>query len=398
MGKGFYYGTILLLWANLIAFIAFSQPATGFYVYEDISDQWMIYEYEEQLYVPYLPGIHPRARHLHMVIRPTEWTPATKLILPIEKETLIFIDNNLSHHIKEPQTLVWDLDSIAKSSKMPLLTYLSVGRLEGTPRVFIGGERTNTGIADRQTTTGTADTLINSTKANAIVMPTTALARKPADRNNYLLITALMCGIVLSVFSLMNARYVSVTESLQILIQFFRYTDVQEKTNIRSFLTVWILFTMIATYVLLLSAHYPGSLINLPLNSDNPISNFLTLGGWLMLFLWLKYTVIKLLSSIFNHSLLAEKHLSIGLHLYKIFILIMFVLAVAYQMSNYYESYISPQVLSRVVLWGWISTTALISLIVYLSATQRFVYLIAYLCTTEVLPLLLVLKLFLIPS
>jgi hypothetical protein len=375
---------------------AVGQSVTGFSIYEDISHQWLIYDYTEKIYVPYLPGIHPPTRYLHVILQPAAWKPAQKLVFPVEKETLLFIDNNLSHHIRQRQTLVWDIDSLMASDTMSLLTYVSVRPIEKAPPLLLGGQQYGlTPLSD------------SSVKKIAPDLPSikgqqqTTMLRRSMERKNHLLAAAIACSIILATFSLINSKEVSIKNSLLMLFQLFKYREVQEKIDLRSLLTFWLMFAILATYLLMLVADYSVSLTQLTAIAGGKnlfISNYLKIVAWLLLFLLLKYLLIELLDGVFAHRVLAEKHIAISFHIYKIFILLTFALFLAYHMSHYYNVYISPHMLYYTLMWGWIAVTTIAGIVLYLSVTQRFIYLIAYLCTTEVLPLLLVLKLFLIPS
>lgn len=397
MGKRWCSYFIGLLWTILMAQNAIGQSVAGFSVYEDISHQWLIYDYTEKMYVPYLPGVHPPTRYLHVVLQPASWKPAQKLVIPVEKETLLFIDNNLSHHIRQRQTLIWDLDSLAASGPLSLLTCVSVHPIAKVPPLLLGGQQydlvTSSGLSAKKSTSD-----ISAGKGR---QQQTTTFRRSMEQKNYLLAAAVACSIILASISLMNAKYVSIKDSLQMLFQLFKYREVQEKTDLRSLLTFWFMFAVVAAYLLMLTADYSTLLTAFTAITDGKnlfISNYLKIGLWLLLFLLLKYLLIELLDGVFAHRVLAEKHIAISFHIYKIFILLIFALFLAYHMSHYYYIYISPHILYYTLMWGWIAVTVITGLVLYLSVTQRFIYLIAYLCTTEVLPLLLVLKLFLIPS
>ncbi|WP_250629950.1 DUF4271 domain-containing protein [Rhodoflexus caldus] len=397
MGKRWCSYWIGLLWMSLVACNAFGQSATGLAIYEDISHRWLIYDYNEKIYVPYLPGIHPPTRYLHVVLQPQAWQPARKLVLPVEKETLLFINNNLSHYIRQPQTMVWDLDSLAAGNTTLLLTYAFERPIAKLPPLFLGEQQTEP-VAVRR------DSLIKSTAKSLAAKNRprqTATIRRTPEQKNYLLVVAVACSVMLAAFSLINPRYVSIKDSLQSLIQLFKYREVQEKTDFNALLVFAVMFAALATYLLMLVAEYSTSFAQvaaLAEGNDWFIGNYLKIGGWLMLFLLLKYLLIELLHGVFAHRTLAEKHIAISFNIYKIFILLIFALFTAYHLSHYYRLYISPHILYYSLIWGWVTVTALTGLVLYLSVPQRFIYLIAYLCTTEVLPLLLVLKLFLIPS
>lgn len=398
MGKRWCSYWIGLLWISLVACNALGQSATGLAIYEDISHQWLIYDYDEKIYVPYLPGVHPPTRYLHVVLQPQAWQPAQKLVLPVEKETLLFINNNLSHYIRQPQTMVWDLDSLATGNTTLLLTYASERPIAKLPPLFLGEQQTEPAVVRH------LDSLIKSVKnlpATKEKPQPTATIRRTTEHKNYLLAVAVACSVMLAAFSLINPRYVSIKDSLQSLIQLFKYREVQEKTDFKALLVFAVIFAALATYLLMLVAEYSTSFAQvaaLAEGNDWFIGNYLKIGGWLMLFLLLKYLLIELLHGVFAHRTLAEKHIAISFNIYKIFILLTFTLFTAYHLSHYYRLYISPHVLYDSLIWGWVTVTALTGIVLYLSVTQRFIYLIVYLCTTEVLPLLLILKLFLIPS
>jgi hypothetical protein len=397
MGKRWCSYWIGLLWTSLVACNAFGQSATGLAIYEDISHQWLIYDYNEKIYVPYLPGIHPPTRYLHVVLQPQAWQPARKLVLPVEKETLLFINNNLSHYIRQPQTMVWDLDSLATGNTKLLLTYASERPIAKLPPLFLGEQQVVSSVVH-------SDSLIKNLVNEAVVKKKNrqiATIRHTSQHKNYLLVAAVACGVMLAAFSLINPRHVSINDSLQSLIQLFKYREVQEKTDFNALFVFAVIFAALATYLLMLVAEYSTSFAQvaaLAEGNDWFIGNYLKISGWLILFLLLKYLLIELLHGVFAHRTLAEKHIAISFNIYKIFILLTFALFTAYHLSHYYRLYISPNALYYSLIWGWVTVTALTGLVLYLSVTQRFIYLIAYLCTTEVLPLLLILKLFLIPS
>jgi len=215
-----------------------------------------------------------------------------------------------------------------------------------------------------------------------------------------LLAIAIACSVMLAAFASINIKYVSIQDSVQMLFQLFKYREVQEKIS-RSFLFGFlVIFPLVAAYLLMLMTNYSTTFILLAVTGEKSsfLITYFKIAWWLGIFFLLKYFLIKLLHNVFSHRILAEKHIAISLHLYKIFILLAFALFLAYHLSHYYRIYISPQNLYYALIWGWVAVTTLIGFVLYLSVTQRFVYLIIYLCSTEVLPLLLVIKLFLIPS
>ena len=385
-----------LLWIGLMAANAFGQSTTGLSIYEDISQQWMIYDYEEKLYIPYLPGIHPPTRCLHIVLKPVSWKPAQKLILPVEKETLLFIDNNLSFHFKQQQTLIWDLDSLAVLAPQLLLTYVPFKPIVKVPPLLLGGQEL--AIATALNLSMTKNT--QSTQADKARTEQATKPRQSSEQKNYLLAIAIACSVMLAAFASINIKYVSIQDSVQMLFQLFKYREVQEKISSSFLFGFLVIFPLVAAYLLMLMTNYSTTFILLAVTGEKSsfLITYFKIAWWLGIFFLLKYFLIKLLHNVFSHRILAEKHIAINFHFYKIFILLAFALFLAYHLSHYYRIYISPQNLYYALIWGWVAVTTLIGFVLYLSVTQRFVYLIIYLCSTEVLPLLLVIKLFLIPS
>lgn len=369
-------------------------------ILEDFSRQWMIYDYNQKLYVPYLPDIHPPARHLHLIVQPLTWKPAYKLVLLCEKDVLLFVNNNLTRYIEQNQYVVWDLDSLAKTGGNNMLLTCVFGEpTETPPPIFLGWRRTAQAVFTPEHNASGTTTAAASGSSFFNELPS-ATPRPQSKQRNQLLFAALACGLVLAFFAIADAGQVSVGASIKNIVQLLKYRELQEKTNYNTLLACGVILAMLAAYLLLTAASYgvilPESVIFF--DKNRPGESYFSFFVGVLSFLAFKYALIRFLENVFEHRLLAEKHIALNMNIYKIFILLTFVAFLAYQMSNYSYLRVSPQILAYLLFWGWTGATIITGVMLYFSVKHSFVYLIAYLCSVEVLPLLLVLKSFLIPS
>ncbi|MCS7017748.1 MAG: DUF4271 domain-containing protein [Bernardetiaceae bacterium] len=362
-------------------------------VYEDIRHRWAVYDYGEKLYVPYLPHVHSPVHHLHLIIQPFEWQPAHQLIIPISKETLLFINNNLTHHIQQPTTLVWDLDSLSRLGNKLLLTLVQTDAIQTTPAVFLGWRQ-----PIKYKLYSPSDSLLSKKFSTGLTPGVQTTARRNSHwQKSQLLLTALTCGMLLAAFSLLDAQSVSIGKSLKQVVLLFKYKSIQEKTTLVDLLVCSIVCAITAAYLWLLADYYQAASVPEPTYAVEEklfLASYLQAFSGALLFLFVKYALIYWLGNLFKHDLLAEKHIAISINVHKIVVLLIFIVFVAYQMSHYYRPYFSSHWLAYTLPGGLVSITVATSIILYFSVAHSFIYLIAYLCATEVLPLLLILKLF----
>lgn len=218
-------------------------------------------------------------------------------------------------------------------------------------------------------------------------------------QNNFLVIT-ITYGFLLSILAMIDKHYVSIIESVRQLIMLFKFREIQEKVTTVHLLTLGGLFAATMAYLLSLITNSPHSLLKVTFIHQNQpfILVYLQLFGWILAAMWIKYAIIRFLRAIFEHHLLADKHTSISIHFYKLFALIIFILFTFYQLNFFYQPSAALEVLCYVLAGGWVLITVGIMVMLYLSVKINFVYLIVYLCATEVIPLAVTSKLFLISS
>jgi hypothetical protein len=129
-----YRAGIFLLW---LAGICFCGPAAGqaqkvqaeFDLIENLSDQWLVYDNVYQSYVPYLPDRYPVQNSLHLVLDPARYR-SYHLMVQSDQVCYLFVQSRLVKLMQPDQKVSLNLDSLQKQIKSQTLLlslYTSAG-------------------------------------------------------------------------------------------------------------------------------------------------------------------------------------------------------------------------------------------------------------------------------
>ena len=103
------------LWIAVFIFVASSLVAqkNDYQLVRNLNEQWLYFDESYKDYVAYTENLHQNSQMLHFWLRPEQWKPYY-LLLRLEEEAYLFINHNIQRKIPQGQTYL-SMDSLAKA-------------------------------------------------------------------------------------------------------------------------------------------------------------------------------------------------------------------------------------------------------------------------------------------
>ena len=369
---------ILLIIVILIGTNSGSAIADDFLVEEDLRLSWVFYDESEELMLPFLDNSSENPHSIHLLLE-QEYGNEAFLRLKIPSKTSLFVENKFIEHFNEYSIKLYSIDSLkgVHSSNNIRLTLFNKGRLKSPPESEVG--------------------FVN--KRFDTAMTVNPVARRNSDYtiDYFKLVILLIFTFFVVLYSLFKSDLFDFM-SLQTLVT-FRYTE----TALFKYRSL----TKTQTLVIAFFAAMLASILIVFLNYfDNPLKNsfllkFNPLIGWFFLFLavllliFLKFILISIISLMFKIGEKINFYLIEYLRMSMIFYSVIFVI-LSYTVINHF--YYVEDLLQSLI--GIVIAFNLLRLFILFFKFRRTVsikslHLFSYLCTTELIPIVLGFKFFL---
>lgn len=363
-----------------ILFIASSQAAFGqnFIVEKNLKLDWHFYNESKNVMLPFLENSSENPAAMHLTID-FDYGKEAYLKIDITENTSLFIENKFIRHYDESLIGYFLLDSlhnIFQAEELQLTLYNKDG--------FQSPTDSKIGFIHK-----TFDSAIN-------VNPISE--RNIDKRSNYYKI------IILMLFTLFVVLYVyfpaELFDFLSLRLLFtFRYTDtfITKYRSLMKTQTLVIVYqaALLAAILVVFLNFYYNPLEQLFIFSINPIFSWFVIIGIVLILIYFKFIIISIVSVLFGISDRINFYFIEFLRMAMIFYSIIFVL-VSYVLINHF--YLIDFLLERLVFMVVLfNITRLIILYFKFrkSISIKSMHLFSYLCTTELIPIIIGLKFFL---
>ncbi len=363
-----------------ILFIANIQAAFGqnFIVEKNLKLDWHFYNESKNVMLPFLENSSENPAAMHLTID-FDYGKEAYLKIDITENTSLFIENKFIKHYDENLIGYFLLDSLHKifqAEELQLTLYKKDG--------FQNPTDSKIGFIHK-----TFDSAIN-------VNPISE--RNIDKRSNYYKI------IILMLFTLFVVLYVYFPAelfdflSLRLLLT-FRYTDtlITKYRSLMKTQTLVIVYqaALLAAILVVFLNFYRNPLDQLFIFSINPIFSWFVIIGIVLILIYFKFIIISIVSVLFGISDRINFYFIEFLRMAMIFYSIIFVL-VSYVLINHFYliDFLLERLVFMVVLFN-ITRFVILYFKFRRSISIKSMHLFSYLCTTELIPIIIGLKFFL---
>lgn len=362
-----------------ILFIANSQAVLGqnFIVEEDLSLDWQFYNEDKNAMLPFLENSSEQPVTIHLSVD-LDYGKETYLMIDITGNTSLFFENKFIKHYDEGIVKYFLLDSLHDlypSDELQLTLYKKVG-FKKPADLKIGIIR---------------NTFDSGMNVNPIS------EREMDKRSNYFKI------IILIIISLFVVLYVFFPAelfdflSLRLLVT-FRYTDTIF-TKYRSLtktqmLVIMYQATLVASIAVVFLNFYPNPLEQFFIFSINPIISWVIIFGIVLILFFLKFVLISVVSSLFNISDQINFYFIEFMRMAMIFYSTIFIVVSYVVINQYYLLGFLLENLAFMVILFNVSRFVILYFKFQRGISMKSLHLFSYLCTTELIPIIIGLKFF----
>jgi len=363
----------ILLFTNSITVVA-----EDFLLEEDLRLSWVFYDDGQKVMLPFLDNgnENPISIHLHI---DQDYGNEARLMLDMPKNASLFIEDMFIKHFEVQKKMYYSIDSIKNGlgTKSFQLTLYSKQRFEYPPEAKIG--------------------FIHKTFDSTIDVNPISL-REIDQRSDFLkLVILLIFTFFVVLYTLFRSDLIDFL-SLQSLIT-FRFTETtlfkyRSLTKTQTLVIVYIA-ALLAGLLIMFLHYYNNPFEETFLMSINPLF------GWFILFLlvlisiFFKFILISIISFLFKVSEKINFYLIEFLRMAMIFYSIVF-LIMSYTIINHFYS-IDSIIESMIVIIIVFNLARFIILYFKFrrTVTMKSLHLFSYLCTTELIPIIIGLNFFL---
>ena len=374
---------IILILLQLISPLgrSLAQSTQNYYVVKDLRSDWLIYDARTSLLVPYIPSIHSSYKEIHFRIEHDLYRDSN-IQIKYSPNTGFFLNNTLIDYSSGTDTRIYSIDSLSEYFPAPsfLVSLYTQSKLEGI-----------------QTRIVTAHEAVGFAIQGEMYLPISGVPYSSAM--DFMKIAVILI-FTLYAFFLNTGRRIF-TEYYNISNTFIR-VSVDEFLNRTSKLTrldmVYITgLSIVMSFAVLIIIIYQDFSVKMG-NTDTLFRFFST---WIFLifimFFWYmtRIFIISVMSDVFQIREIKVIHIFELIRLTNFFSLLFFLLisAALFVLQIPIESL--GLVLTRLFLLFALFRIVVLFLKFLNSTTYKKLYLFAYLCTAEIFPILVGLKLLL---
>jgi hypothetical protein len=384
---------ILLFWsANSV----FCHPAVGqnqkiqaeFDLIENLTDQWLVYDNAYQSYVPYLPDRYPVQYTLSLIVDPARYRSYHLLLQP-DESCYLFVQSRLVKVLQPSQRVSLDIDSLQRSAKSQtlLLSLYAPGGYNNVPVAQVVFPRSR----------------VLQVASPAPQEELQARVRENNSFSNFLIIAAVF---VLGLYAFLW-NYHPKAFSQYFNLRFMVPGALREDLPLISKPLSGSSLLFILSHSFLLSLFY----VTVQQSSDRlfadvltvtttdqfwPLTRyFLMMAGLIFSLLLGKYILIQAVGSVFKLSGVTQVHY----YEYLLFSRVFYTVVVFLQFTLFLVAPVWISVVAEVIIWvvllfNLVRIVVINSVLGKLTSAKNL-YLFSYLCTTELIPLLIGIKILL---
>lgn len=377
---------IILVGLNPIGVFAqeIGKPSEDFTVVKNLQNEWLVYDQDLENYVPYILNTRFDSPTASFFVNLNQYQNYS-LVLCLQKESAVFVEKSLSIYQEDEDCVELSLDSLQ--------------RLYGNRNLFITifNENFNTDKTQALLVSGKrgVEELSQSEKTFEV------LERQKGDFRSFFIIAIITLSLLYVVFMRVFPKNFSENLSLYRLFNLQKRELMSFSSRPLYFLNLIFLLIHCLTFsfVLIVLSYFVEQLPDFyqMVRGEGVlgfITNWVFLGLLLILSFAAKYVLVSFIASIFSLKQLDDVHFVIYTGLSKIF----FLLLVAFIAVLFMAFKVSSTFIYLNVAYGIIGFFVLRAFFIFvkLAQTTRFrnIYLISYLCTTEIIPLLFGVKYF----
>jgi hypothetical protein len=213
-----------------------------------LEKDWAIYDNQLKEYVPFLPSLHTREKQLYLTLEYQKYK-GFYLSLLGDKETYLFINNNLCHYFGDSQWLHLNIDSLQRTIKQTplLITYLSKKSILQMPAVGITLEKK------------VETEMVNYQSEEKILVDNPIIKAKPKKKGmmkDFLMLTTLGILAVMAVFSKTTKPIFSFSFVFNSLGDFVKGKNQIKRLSTPSFLFFLLYYGLTLAFVVLFLSTY----------------------------------------------------------------------------------------------------------------------------------------------
>jgi Domain of unknown function (DUF4271) len=357
-----------------------------------LAKEWMVYEGQLGEYVPFLPKIHRDKQQVHLLVHPDS-LPASFLSIYGQAGAYLFVDRQLAHTWVRASWLHLKLDSLRQIFPVPvgrfqLITYHLAGQPVGQPPpAFV---------------TQLDSLAVGPAKVNAVAQTVASgTGRRVSDpRKSYLTVSLLVVMTLVALFSQVNGPLFSIRYFGSAIAAIFgKERELAKRLELGSFILFMVYYGVSVAYIALFADTFT-TLIRLPAGlypqgdfTDWLVAFVVILVG-MAFFITAKYWLLLLFAILYNDRSLAIAHIHEFMNLSRLFCTLFVLLTLVLNASPMAQIQRFAPVLFGAFALGLVVKGGLVCYRVNKLSPHRSLYLFAYLCSVELIPVLASLKIF----
>ena len=371
-----------ILWFILFVPCICQGEVVGDSIKADLREDWLIYNNRHKTYAPFVGNTPPSTSSFSFILNKTR-VNNSNLIFCFQKESSLFIEQQIVGFNEEAKCKEYDLDSLFDRYNRDDL--------------FVTVYNKSLDLNKFQTLLASKNT--SGDQSANLVMGKISPRGDSLFKNFYLLALLLFLILLSAVYNL-NPRnfkeFYSLSKTFSIKL---RYDNISTLKifNWPNILIVFIHCLLVSLILLVVISLLGEPVPYLKVNMDSlgaGFSRWLSLAFFVLLLLLGKYLLIKLLSAMMNLKELDQIHffefVRISIFIYSVGLIFMAILLLAFYLPS------AGHFIWLIYLVAFLSVVRIVLL--YLKflrlSTFRNLYLFSYLCTTEILPLIIGFKIF----
>lgn len=349
-------------------------------VVKNLRGDWVVFDEELNVYVPYFENYHGNVSRIHILLAQKQWSGFT-LQIKSNPNARIFINNKLINRL-ENNEVFFLVDEIAQSKKDTLLLTIYHPENQLFPL--------KTQILRYQTITD------SSLQGDKFIQP--HLRNRNLDRNLFTFLSIILLGVFAFFSRIPNPifdfgflrRYVS---------GFTKSINQGSRINGLSFLVFNLVFCFSLAFTLIVLNRFTSfskdtTIPFLPF-TDTAFGKFLSYCAFVLMFLGGKYLVVWLLSILYDYRKILNIHIQEFMNVHQIYCIILIFFGVLLNFSSFPDPLIAYRwgigfIISTFLFSSFLTTYRINKVLPF-----KKIYLFSYLCATEFLPALVLVRLLL---
>ena len=348
------------------------------YKIKDLKNEWKIYSNEVNALVPYIETINSKSRNVYIAINPDDYRE-NGILIKFKKKSALFINNKLIYNTAEPASIVFSLDSLAG---------------------IYGHQRLLFSLYSQQGVHDIESSIVSySSKNRSLLSKMDHLSILPINRGpiwDFMKIGMIIILVLYVVLVNIGSRVFN--DYYNIINSFIRASTDEflnrSKKITRIDLVFIIVLTIVISFFIVITVYQFG----LRDNKDTllTVGSLFTKWFWLFLFIlgWfiLRFIIISLSSDLFRMREIGTIHTFEYLRITNFYSLLFFFFLIL----SLFVIQINLDLFVYILIYSIIIISIIRAAILYLkflnSSKYTKLYLFAYLCSAELLPVIVGLK------